>query len=121
MNPLAFNRNRRLSTHPVEQQPREHENTPITEDVEPSPDGEKDISKDDNSVVPPPARRRKLLFESTKNTSKEQAVESSGETARLSLSINRALHRRLKMEAVRQDRTIISLIESWIEENCPEV
>ena len=37
-------------------------------------------------------------------------------TVRLTMAVPRELHRRLKLAAVRQERTIVSLVSGWIEE-----
>lgn len=39
-----------------------------------------------------------------------------GETVRLTLAVPRPLHTRLKLAAVRQERSIVSLVSAWIEE-----
>lgn len=41
------------------------------------------------------------------------------ETVRLSFRMQRGLHTRLKLEAVRQGRTIVSLLEGWVAEQTP--
>lgn len=42
-------------------------------------------------------------------------------TVRLTLSVPRQLHTRLKLAAVRQERSIVSLVSGWIEERTVEV
>jgi hypothetical protein len=55
----------------------------------------------------------------------EQGVPSStvrrsvGETVRISFRMQRCLHTRLKLESVRQGRTIVSLLEGLVAEQTP--
>ena len=42
--------------------------------------------------------------------------ESGRRTVRLTPAVPRELHRRLKLAAVRQERSIVSLVSGWIEE-----
>lgn len=42
--------------------------------------------------------------------------EKKGETVRLTLAVPRSLHTRLKLAAVRQELSIVSLVSGWIEE-----
>lgn len=42
-----------------------------------------------------------------------------GETVRISFRMQRCLHTRLKLESVRQGRTIVSLLEGWVAEQTP--
>lgn len=118
MNPLDFRKKGKLPPHPGIPQRRQINCASVAEDIEISSDPHQDLFDDESPVVPPPTRIQRAVSEASEKPIAKKTLEPSGETARLSLSIDRALHRRLKMEAVRQDRTIISLIESWIEENC---
>lgn len=118
MSPLDFRKKGKLPPHPGIPQKRQLNCVSVAEDLEMTSETNEDLFDDESPVVPPPKRLQRALCEAPEKSTAKKTLESSGETARLSLSIDRALHRRLKMEAVRQDRTIISLIESWIEENC---
>lgn len=44
---------------------------------------------------------------------------TAGETVRISFRMQRCLHTRLKLESVRQGRTIVSLLEGWVAEQTP--
>ena len=51
-----------------------------------------------------------------------EAVAGKGdETVRISFRMDRSLHTRLKLEAVRQGRTIVSMLEGFVTEHTPTV
>lgn len=87
----------------------------------PPNDDELELFEDENPAEQTPALKKKVIHEKPPKPAAIPDFDAAPETSRLSLIIDRTLHRRLKLEAVKQDQTIISMIESWIEENCPEV
>ena len=48
-------------------------------------------------------------------------VRQGGETVRVSFRMGQGLHRRLKLEAVRQGRTIVAMLEGFVAEHTPAV
>lgn len=65
--------------------------------------------------VPKRPTRRTILNKSP-IPSKPEEVKRIG----LSADIRRDLHIRLKIHAIRQGKSIVKVIEEWIEANCPE-
>ena len=49
----------------------------------------------------------------------EAPAEMGGDTVRLSFRMGRSLHTRLKLEAVRQGRTIVGMPEGFVTEHTP--
>jgi predicted HicB family RNase H-like nuclease len=59
--------------------------------------------------------QRETLLRAQEAKAPPQGVEGRG-TVRMTLEVPRSLHTRLKLAAVRQERSIVSLVSAWIEE-----
>ena len=65
--------------------------------------------------------RKKSMVVMNKVGTQERETDAAGDdggkgTVRLTLAVPRSLHTRLKLAAVRQERSIVSVVSGWIEE-----
>lgn len=121
MNPLGIRKKGSLPPHPGFPPSRAIKRLTVPEAIEGSINDGEDLFEDDGQVVAPPSKLQGAIHEEGNKVLAKRKLESAGRIVRMSIDVDHALHRRMKFEALRQDRTMIRLIESWIEEHCPEV
>ena len=51
----------------------------------------------------------------------QPALIPSSDTTRLSADIDQQLHKRLKIYAAYSNQSILSVIQGWIHQHCPEI
>lgn len=123
----GFLKKNRRKVEPVATDPEPE----YSDDVSFEDDFENDLN-DESGMSDPPKRRKgnsvaielddedNRRVDTSSSSDPEPSKAASVQRVRLSADIAKPLHRRLKLHSITTDRSILAILESWIQQHTPE-